>query len=139
MRNKQEVTGIWVKLFPQFASSSSTLQGRVKEMMIHSILMGLVPPGAKVPTSRALAEALGVSRNTVSLAQQVLVDKGFLISRPRSGLVVNADILMGQASSASFLLPKAVDLQWKDRLVSSVAQQTVQLAGLQIPVCVRAV
>ena len=123
MRNKQEVTGIWVKLFPQFASSSSTLQGRVKEMMIHSILMGLVPPGAKVPTSRALAEALGVSRNTVSLAQQVLVDKGFLISRPRSGLVVNADILMGQASSASFLLPKAVDLQWKDRLVSGVAQQ----------------
>jgi DNA-binding transcriptional MocR family regulator len=48
--------------------------------MVHSILMGLVPAGAKVPPSRALAVALGLSRNTVSLALQVLVDKGFLIA-----------------------------------------------------------
>ncbi|NCW84960.1 MAG: GntR family transcriptional regulator, partial [Oxalobacteraceae bacterium] len=62
MRQKQEITGIWARLFPRFSGSSSTLQGQVKEMMVHSILMGLVPAGAKIPTSRALADALGLSR-----------------------------------------------------------------------------
>lgn len=123
MRQKLEITGIWAKLFPQFSNSSGTLQGRVKEMMVHSILMGLVPAGAKVPTSRSLAAALGLSRNTVSLALQVLVDKGFLIAAPRSGLVVNGDILLGQAlrSSAEVTAPAA--LHWKSRLLSRASHQ----------------
>ena len=123
MRQKQEITGIWAKLFPQFSGSSATLQGRVKEMMVHSILMGLVPAGAKVPTSRALAIALGLSRNTVSLALQVLVDKGFLIAAPRSGLVVNGDILLGQAVQSSPQAATPNGMQWQARLVSSVAEQ----------------
>ena len=97
MRSKQEITGIWVKLFPRFSGSSSTLQGRVKEMMVHSILMGLVPADGKIPPSRTLADALGVSRNTVSLALQSLIDRGFLVSVERSGLRVNKNILLGQA------------------------------------------
>jgi GntR family transcriptional regulator / MocR family aminotransferase len=123
MRQKQEITGIWAKLFPQFSGSSATLQGRVKEMMVHSILMGLVPAGAKVPTSRALAMALGLSRNTVSLAMQVLVDKGFLIAAPRSGLVVNGDILLGQAVQSSPQAAAPSGMQWDARLVSRVSDQ----------------
>ena len=61
MRQKQEITDIWAKLFPKFSGSSATLQGRVREMMVHAILMGLVPAGAKVPPSRAMAAALGLS------------------------------------------------------------------------------
>ena len=123
MRQKQEITGIWAKLFPQFARSSATLQGQVKEMMVHSILVGLVPVGAKVPTGRALAMALGLSRNTVSLALQVLVDKGFLIAAPRSGLVVNGDILQGQAVRSSPQATTPCGVQWDARLVSKVAHQ----------------
>jgi GntR family transcriptional regulator / MocR family aminotransferase len=123
MRQKQEITGIWVKLFPQFSGSSATLQGRVREMMVHSILMGLVPSGTKVPTSRALAMALGLSRNTVSLALQVLVDKGFLLARARSGLVVNADILLGHASQPLPAAAAPSDLQWRDRFVSRLESQ----------------
>jgi GntR family transcriptional regulator / MocR family aminotransferase len=123
MRQKQEITGIWAKLFPQFSGSSTTLQGRIKEMMVHSILMGLVPAGAKVPTSRALADALGLSRNTVSLALQVLVDKGFLIAIPRSGLVVNGDILLGQAVQSSPQATNPTGIQWESRMVSRVSHQ----------------
>ena len=123
MRQKQEITDIWAKLFPQFSGSSGTLQGQVKEMMVHSILMGLVPAGAKVPTSRALAAALGLSRNTVSLALQVLVDKGFLIAAPRSGLVVNGDILLGQAVQSSVQVPAPAALQWDARLLSRARHQ----------------
>jgi GntR family transcriptional regulator / MocR family aminotransferase len=123
MRQKQEITGIWAKLYPQFSGSSTTLQGRIKEMIVHSILVGLLPAGAKVPTSRALAEALGLSRNTVSLALQVLVDKGFLIATPRSGLVVNGDILLGQAVQSSPQEATPTGIPWDARIVSSVAAQ----------------
>ena len=123
MRNQHEITGIWIKLFPQFSGSSTTLQGRVKEMMVHSILMGLVPAGAKVPPSRSLAAALGLSRNTVSLALQVLVDKGFLNASPRSGLVVNGDILLGQVNQSSHADPPSSDMQWDARFVARLENQ----------------
>ena len=123
MRSKQELTGIWVKLFPQFTGRSATLQGRVKEMMVHSILMGLVPAGARIPPSRSLAEALSVSRNTVSLALQMLVDKGFLVAVERSGLYVNRDILLGQASQSPATPLAASDLDWDKRFVSRVGLQ----------------
>jgi GntR family transcriptional regulator/MocR family aminotransferase len=123
MRKQHEITGIWIKLFPQFFGSSTTLQGRVKEMMVHSILMGLVPAGAKVPPSRSLAAALGLSRNTVSLALQVLVDKGFLNASPRSGLVVNGDILLGQVNQSSHADPPSSDMQWDARFVARLENQ----------------
>lgn len=123
MRSRQEVTGVWVKIFPRFAGSSATLQGRVREMMIHSILTGLIPPDAAIPPGRALAQALGVSRNTVSLALQILVDKGFLVSRERSGLFVNRDILLGQASSAASEPSPDTALDWASRLTSSLKRQ----------------
>ena len=123
MRQKQEITGIWSKLFPQFSGSSATLQGRVREMMVHSILMGLVPAGAKVPPSRALAAALGLSRNTVSLALQVLVDKGFLVATQRSALVVNGDILLGQVSQSVPSADVQPGLRWDTRLVSDLGNQ----------------
>lgn len=123
MRSRHEITGIWAKLFPRFSGSSATLQGRVKEMMVHSILMGLVPADANVPPSRTLARALGVSRNTVSLALQVLVDKGFLVARPRSGLFVNGDILLGQASRPLAAEPVPGDMPWSTRFVSDFRRQ----------------
>ncbi len=123
MRQRQEITGIWAKLFPQFSGTSGTLQGQVKEMMVHAIMMGFVPAGAKVPTSRALATALGLSRNTVLLAMQVLVEKGFLIGAPRSGLVVNGDILLGQAVQSSAHAPAPTGLQWDARLLSRASLQ----------------
>jgi GntR family transcriptional regulator/MocR family aminotransferase len=123
MRQKQEITDIWAKLFPKFSGNSATLQGRVREMMVHSILMGLIPPGAKVPTSRALSSALGLSRNTVSLALQVLVDKGFLIASPRSGLIVNGDILLGQVDRSSPSEPMTTGLKWSERFKSHLIHQ----------------
>jgi GntR family transcriptional regulator / MocR family aminotransferase len=123
MRNRQEITGIWVRLFPRFSNSSATLQGRIREMMVHSILMGLVPSDAAIPPSRALALALGVSRNTVSLALQMLVDKGFLLSKERSGLFVNRDILLGQASRSTEAAPEGHLPDWKSRLMSRVGEQ----------------
>lgn len=123
MRPAQTVTDIWVKLLPRFEGSSATLQGRIKEMMVRSILDGLVPLDAAMPPSRSLAQALGVSRNTVSLALQLLVDKGFLVSRERSGLFVNPDIVLGQAGRCEPGEAPGDDLGWGARLKTAIGQQ----------------
>lgn len=46
-----------------------------------------------LPSSRALAIELGISRTTVNLAFQELVAEGFLYSEPRSGFRVNSELL----------------------------------------------
>src|SRR3546814_9018591 len=45
-----------------------------------------------LPSSRQLAERIGVSRNTVSLAYDALLADGYLSSRSRSGVYVAADV-----------------------------------------------
>ena len=52
------------------------------------ITSGALPAGSRMPGRRSLAEALGVSVNTVDGAYQMLAAEGYLASRPRSGFYV---------------------------------------------------
>lgn len=54
-----------------------------------AILAGRLKPGARVPSSRALAEHLAISRNTVAEAFEQLVAEGSLESRAGSGHYVS--------------------------------------------------
>jgi GntR family transcriptional regulator/MocR family aminotransferase len=53
-----------------------------------AIREGRLPPGARLPSTRALALDLGVARGTVSEAYAQLAAEGFLIARQGSGTVV---------------------------------------------------
>ena len=57
------------------------LYRRIKE----DLLAGVIAGGEKLPSKRALAENLNVSRITVESAYQQLLTEGYLQSRPRSG------------------------------------------------------
>ena len=52
------------------------------------IRSGALPAGTRMPGKRSLAEALGVSVNTVDGAYQMLAAEGYLASRARSGFYV---------------------------------------------------
>jgi len=67
------------------------LQLQLKEQLVSAILSRALQPGERMPSSRKLAHHLGVSRNTVTLVYQSLVDGGYLDPRPRSGFVVSGD------------------------------------------------
>ncbi|MEQ8319035.1 MAG: PLP-dependent aminotransferase family protein [Rhodospirillales bacterium] len=73
-----------------------SLQAQIRETLVDAILGGQLGGGEPLPSSRRMAENLGVSRNTVVLAYQNLVDDGYLIPRERSGYYVN-DEMCGQA------------------------------------------
>lgn len=53
-----------------------------------AIRQGTLAAGRKMPSKRALATALGVSKNTVETAYGLLCAEGYLVSRPRSGTYV---------------------------------------------------
>ena len=53
--------------------------------VIDRLVTGLYPPGSRLPTSRELANELGVHRNTVAKAYRSLVDLGLISSTPGRG------------------------------------------------------
>lgn len=68
--------------------SSLSLQAQLRTRIIEAIDKGALPVGAKLPSSRRLAEELGVGRNTVFLAYQQLIAEGHLTARERSGVFI---------------------------------------------------
>ncbi|MCR6659537.1 MAG: PLP-dependent aminotransferase family protein [Asticcacaulis sp.] len=75
-----------------------TLQDQLRKQLTLAAIAGAFTPGKRLPSSRALASQLGLSRNTVLLAYQKLIDEGLFISRERSGLYVNPVLLKGRVA-----------------------------------------
>src|SRR6056300_1527986 len=73
------------------ANAESSLQSQIQQSVVEAILARAILPGDKLPSSRALASQLGVSRNTVVLAYQALIDTGYIQPRERSGYIVSSD------------------------------------------------
>lgn len=66
-----------------------TLQQRIRQMVTEGVLSGRFRAGQKMPSSRGLAEHLGISRITVTLAYAELVSADYLMARGRSGYFIS--------------------------------------------------
>jgi GntR family transcriptional regulator/MocR family aminotransferase len=66
-----------------------TLQQRIRQMVTKGVLSGRFRAGQKMPSSRGLAEHLGVSRITVTLSYAELVSADYLMARGRSGYFIS--------------------------------------------------
>ena len=78
-------------LFHLERTEATTLQSQIRQTLVSAVLDGQLAPGSPVPSTRAMARRLKVSRNTVTLAYQALVSDGFLAARERSGFYVAED------------------------------------------------
>jgi len=67
---------------------SASIQAELRQQLVAGILGGQIPTGQALPSSRHLAQRLSISRNTVSIVYQGLVDDGYLVSRERRGFFV---------------------------------------------------
>lgn len=74
------------------ADSGPTLQGRLMAALVRLILDRRYPPGTRLPSTRHLAQHLGMSRLTVTLVYQELAAQGYIESLPRSGTVVASGV-----------------------------------------------
>ncbi|GAB1480542.1 PLP-dependent aminotransferase family protein [Paracoccaceae bacterium] len=66
-----------------------SLQQRIRQMVTEGILAGRFRAGQRMPSSRGLAEHLGISRITVTLSYAELVSSDYLTARGRSGYFVS--------------------------------------------------
>jgi len=77
-------TGTQIPLIVDF-SGRETLVEQLTEQLKNSVLLGRLPLGSRIPSTRQLASQLGVSRNTVIRAFEILVADGFFEAKQGCG------------------------------------------------------
>ena len=80
------------------------LQLQLYEIIRQMILSGKLKAGERLPSSRSVAEQLGIARITVTLAYERLLAEGYVSSRVKAGTFVNerlpdASVLVRNAHS----------------------------------------
>lgn len=70
------------------ADTGAPLRHRVADAVVDAVRSGRLRPGDTLPSTRALAGALGVSRGPVVAAYDELAAAGYVVSRAGSGAVV---------------------------------------------------
>ena len=73
------------------------LQEQLRKALLDAIHTGTIPAAEALPSCRRLSLQLGVSRNTVALVYERLVEDGYLVSRPRSGYYLDDAYQSGPA------------------------------------------
>jgi GntR family transcriptional regulator/MocR family aminotransferase len=82
MRNEE---ARWLRLERR---RGETLRAAVERMLREAIVSGALRPGVRMPSSRALAAHLGISRGVTTEAYSQLAAQGFLVGRTKSVPVV---------------------------------------------------
>jgi GntR family transcriptional regulator/MocR family aminotransferase len=93
------------------------LSRQLHEGLRAAILSGNLRPGARLPSSRALAQSLGVARNTVISAFEQLASDGFLDGQHGSGTYVARNLPLDMAEILS--APPAAALNGAPRVPGS--------------------
>ena len=86
--------------------SPTPLYEQLYRCIKEDLLAGAIAGGEKLPSKRALAENLNVSRITVESAYQQLLTEGYLQSRPRSGYYAEVLETLPQPSAPRCPLPR---------------------------------
>jgi GntR family transcriptional regulator/MocR family aminotransferase len=118
--------------------SSGLYQGLYKRLRSF-ILDGVWPPGTRLPSSRALAADLKVSRNTAILAVEQLIADGWAESRSRSGVYVSTspaatldEGLFHRCTAPAELPPLALQRPATDLFPAQIWKQLQTAAWAQI-------
>ncbi len=88
------------------------LQAQLREKIAEAILSRRFTPGQRLPSSRRLADHLGIARITASLVYQDLVADGYLNAAPRSGYFVAPDAPGLMASGRNVPASKDETVDW---------------------------
>src|SRR5262245_58831361 len=72
--------------------SSAALYRQLYDGVRHAILQGHLRVGTRLPSTRALADGLSLSRNTIALAYEQLLAEGYVEGRVGSGTYVSRAI-----------------------------------------------
>lgn len=81
-------SGRWLTRSEPLDRTIGNLHIQTVQIIIAAIRQHRIPEGARLPSTRVIAEILGISRNTAKRAVEILVEQGVLASRDRSGTYI---------------------------------------------------
>ncbi|MDE2446315.1 MAG: PLP-dependent aminotransferase family protein [Alphaproteobacteria bacterium] len=98
----------------------ASLQTQIREALVSAILDRKLDRSEPIPSTRKMAKSLSVSRNTVVLAYQGLLDDGYLLAKERSGYYVSdkaiEDTVAKPRAAKAGLAPLKTELDWAERM-----------------------
>lgn len=100
---------------PDTRPDDTSLVGRVMRTIEDRIAARSLTPGARLPSIRALAASLCVSKSTVVTAYERLVAEGTIQSRPGSGFYVAAPLAPLDLAEIGPKLDREIDPFWISR------------------------
>ena len=89
----------WRPLLKLDDSAGQASYRKIAEGLVTAIVEGRLLPGTLLPGTREMAQLLDVNRKTVILAYEEAMTKGWLVSEPRRGTFVNAQLTAKQLPS----------------------------------------
>ena len=115
-RGRRRTQVLWRQLLRLQPASALPLQAQLRAELIAAIAGGSLPAQRPLPSSRALADQLGIARNTVVIVYQQLADDGYLIARRRQGYYPNPALLAQRPRAVAAPAAAVTDLDWSTRM-----------------------
>lgn len=127
---RRAATTLHIHLDP---AASASLQEQLNDGIRRAIREGLIRPNTRMPSSRALAEELGVSRTTTQLAFEQLQAEGYLTTRHGSGTFVADDPpdrpLRPPPPSPPVRLQSAISISRRGAAIAAAVPAAHRIAG----------
>src|SRR5450830_1583777 len=117
----------WRPLLNLEGSETQASYRKIVEGLVTAIVDGRLTPGTLLPGTREMAQLLDVNRKTVILAYEEAMTKGWLVSEPRRGTFVNAQLA---ATPAARNAPQSFALQLLEQPAAAYFTESRQIAAL---------
>ena len=109
---------MWNQFFSLRHDKPRTLQLQIRQQLIDAITNGLIGPNEPLPSSRNLALALKVARNTVIAAYKELEFDGYITPQQRKGYYVNEQFYENYTNSNEAQPNDPTPPLWLDKLIT---------------------
>ena len=109
---------MWNQFFSLRHDKPRTLQLQIRQQLIDAITNGLIGPNEPLPSSRNLAKALQVARNTVIASYKELEFDGYITPKERRGYFVNEQFYESYTSSDNGQQNEPQSPVWHDKLIT---------------------
>ena len=109
---------MWNQFFSLRHDKPRTLQLQIRQQLIDAITNGLIGPNEPLPSSRNLASALKVARNTVIAAYKELEFDGYITPQERRGYFVNEQFYESFNSNDNEQSSNVESPIWHDKLIT---------------------
>lgn len=82
------MAGIKANLSPIDTAAAEPIYIQIRDRFIDAISNGVLKPGDRIPSARALTKELGLARGTIDAAYSLLAAEGYILARGQAGTVV---------------------------------------------------